>query len=194
MTFRSILFLGAIASCALLAAGDDARAGYTFTTGLVSATPAPAGVADTFTPNSGASPVDSPTSVSLVTVDYTTGSATPVSGTQTLSWTESLTSTTTGQTETFVIFGPLTIFNSSTLGGVAANFVAPTIMPVSGSGFGLTFTGYSPTPGSMGRTADFGFIITPPSAVPEPASMAILGTGLVSVIGFALRRRKAAKA
>ena len=28
MTFRRILFLGAIASCALLAAGADARAGY----------------------------------------------------------------------------------------------------------------------------------------------------------------------
>jgi len=194
MTFQRILFLGAIASCALLAAGADARAGYSWTTSPVSPTAAPAGVTDTFTSISGTSPVDSLVSESFVTVSYTPTSASPVSGTQTLAWTETLTSTTTVQTEEFAIFGPLTIYSAST-GGVAANFAA-TIIPVLGSGFGLIPTGYSSI-SSLGKAANLGFIITPPTAptiVPAPASMAILGTGLVGVIGFALRRRRATNA
>ncbi|WP_435018786.1 PEP-CTERM sorting domain-containing protein [Tundrisphaera sp. TA3] len=90
----------------------------------------------------------------------------------------SLTGTLTG---TFTVSGALSSFSGS-----FTNLV--------GTGFTVSGISYAaPSAGSTIGSATSGnvsFIITP-TAVPEPASVAMVGLGLASVGGLALRRRRA---
>jgi len=195
MIRRPLLF-GALATCALLVASVDARAAYSFTTGTVTANPPSfSGVTDTFTSINGSNPNDFGNNFNFVTINYSGLSSTPVAGTQTLSWVETLVSTTTGATGTFSIVGTLNVTSASNTGVPAATF-SPTITPFgasNGAGFGLVFTGYTAgtfNPGAGTATANLAFNISAPTTVPEPASVAILGAGLVGVLGLGLRCRK----
>jgi len=170
-------------------AGIDARAAYTFSTGMVTANPTNLGsVSETFTPNSGTVATDTSVNRSLVTITYNGLSSTPVSGTQTLSFLETLSSTSTGQSEVLSVNGTLQV-NSASTSGVSAVFNTNSITVISGSGFTLQSTGYA-TSTTNAAVADLGFNVIPPSLVPEPMSMAILGSGLCGVLGLALYRQK----
>ncbi len=60
----------------------------------------------------------------------------------------------------------------------------------------LTVTGYNTsigTPFGEDLSFDYSQVLPPPSGVPEPASVALMGIGL-GIVGFALRRRRTAKA
>jgi hypothetical protein len=188
--FRRTLLLGALSACYLLVAGNSANADYTFAAGAVTFSAPPAGVTETFTPNSGTVSPTAAVNRSLVTVNYTALPATAVSGTQTFSFVETVTSTIpAGAPNLFTVSGTLNIIAAST-GGVAASVTGVTITPVTGANFSLSFTGYSNNNASTPPSGDLGFNIVP---VPEPSSMALIGIGLTGLLGYGWRRREVAR-
>ena len=132
-----------------------------------------------------------------VAITSTNMSGTPDTGSFTFVESATLVGTgvSAGLTETFTLTGTFQLMAGS-FGAVLSNVTNTSISIVSGSGFGVTYFGYAaPSPTTSGGALAGGNISLTiiPSAVPEPASVTMLGIGVAALGGLALRRRRTAK-
>jgi hypothetical protein len=187
--------LATLVAAMLFATGASSQAAYVLTELSLTPTSFTSGLTSfTFAPTAGGVQNGSAASnFNVIDVGVSsTQAGTPDTGSVTIVETFSLVGTT--GTEFFTLSGTLNLLSGSA-GGVVSTFSGTTTV-TGGSGFTVGFSGYAPpSPGSGGTggsTGNISILVIPVAAtVPEPASAAMLGLGLISVGGFVLRRRMA---
>jgi hypothetical protein len=187
--------LAALVAALLLATGASSQAAYTLTAvgGVVPSGVTFGGTAFTFTQIlPGGQTGSTPSNFNVIDVGASSTTAPPASDSGSVPLSENFSITGTPGTLTFTLTGTFSLLAGST-GGIVSTYNG-TITNVVGSGYTVTFAGYAPpSPGSGSGTFNDGNISLTiiPQTVPEPASVAMLGLGLLSVGGVALRRRMA---
>jgi len=197
MTFRRCFALAAILG-ALMVGTNTARADFNY---VASPQPTPntfGGSTITFIAGSNTTPLNtSGTLVQIGSVMDTSSSAasgdsTTINFTIRVAITNSITTGPgTNSTGTITVSGSLTVTGntSSSLSGYVANFTTPAPLNIGGVTYSITnFLFSAPTPnGSNGAfSASVGAAVV---GVPEPASVVMLGSGLIGIVGVGMRRR-----
>jgi PEP-CTERM motif len=192
-----LLSLATLAAAMIFAGGSTSEAAFMYTVSetMISSTFKVNNTQITFDPSVLPASATSASSFNIADVGASSTTVGPPNDSGSTTFTEVLTIVdNAGHSETVTLTGTLILLSGST-GGIATRFINPTItVGAGGSGFDVTdFTYSPPTAGSAGTGltgGSFGITVTP-NVVPEPASIAMLGLGLVSVGGLSLRRRMA---
>lgn len=132
---------------------------------------------------------DFPQPFNVINVAEPTASA---GGTGFATLNENFTITGTGDQTGLSLSG--TITGTFTISGALSTYTNVMFTNLVGTGFTVTSPSYTqPTAGGMNGDANSGNVsfVVIPSAVPEPASIAMLGLGLAGVGAYGLRRRSA---
>jgi len=155
--------------------------------------------------NISSNPLIGANTVNIGTVAVNTTSATPL--TFNVAYTDVVTITNPtpgGSTGTFTINGVLSLTGVQSSGGASggqssnlysgtfnqSQLIGGTLFTVNfGNGIQNDFFGPPTINGSVTQQGSLGANITP-NLIPEPASLALMGTGLVAVLGLGLRRMK----
>jgi len=166
---------------------------------------APDGVTSVTLGNIASAPLLGANTINIGTVAVNTTNATPQSFS--LTYTDVITVTNPtpgGSTGTFTISGIMTLTGVQSSGGASggqtsniytgtfnqAQSIGGTSFTVNfGNGIQNDFFGPPTVNGSITQQGSLGANITP-NLIPEPASLALMGTGLVAVLGLGLRRMK----
>jgi len=204
MTKRRALLLGAFASIALLAAGGNARADYSFSTTSGGTIPFDGPTNNLILTGQPASQVLNFTnSINIQDVEIASATAPPnlISSTVPFSFTLNIVQTPGFQPSTpgsgsVLVSGSLLITRSD-VGGEISSLVSMTVPSLTIGNTTYTFStpSYAPpvvnsAPNSVGA-GNLSILITP-TIVPEPASLAMMGTGLAGILGLGLRRSRKA--
>jgi hypothetical protein len=209
MTFRSILKAAALSAAALVASGS-AQAGFTYTATPTPTTTTFGGSVATLGPVSSVTTLSTPTFINIGDVALTSTTVPPATDTTSITVTDAVAITNvpgappgslggTAGTGTITVNGTLTFTRSDT-GGEVSSFTVNSITNnganIGGIIYTLSSVTYTPPTVNNVPTGDGNISVlvtaTPATTVPEPASLVMMGAGLVSVVGLGVRRSRKA--
>jgi hypothetical protein len=199
MTFRRLFTLAALAGSLILAA-NTAQAGYTFVSIPTPATTVFGGSTLSLIATSSAGTMSGASFINIADVALSSTTVPPATDTTVINVSIGVQITNVpppGTAASGVISGTgtLTITRSDT--GGELSFITFGAVNNNGANIGgvtYTLSNLSYTPPTVNSGAGDGNIsvLVTPNFIPEPGSMVMLGSGLVGVVGFGLRRMKKA--